>query len=262
MSLYVDNLTTQPSVIGFNNKDVKSVYFNDSFVWGEEEPWDYTDLLDTIQKKKDGIITKWPSKYSVGEKFVVPLTSASDFWGSSVVMTISKQNQNSLICRVDGASCKWFDNTDIYNYKGWINSIPRGHCQELATILPFGDNLVEKVDYYSPAFNKVSSLNSVNNTLTGSTYKATVRDKVFVASFETAPEYGLWDKSEKAYSSGMYLFDPDFYKWVQASSLNDVIYFSAAYYSSNGNYGKDIVFSNNKAIYYPQLPFTAYFEIG
>lgn len=260
MSLYVDNLTTQPSVVGFNNKDVKSVYFNDNFVWGEEEPWDYTDLLDTIQKKKDGIITKWPTKYNVGEKFVVPLTSASDFWGSSVVMTISKQNENSLICRVDGASCQWFDSSDILNYKGWINSIPRGHCQELATILPFGDNLVEQVDYYSPAIS-VKSLGA-NNTLYGSEYRTTARDKVFVASYESAREYGIWDKSTKLNPSFRYEFDPDFYKWVQASSMNDVIYFSCAYHSSSGSYGKDILFSNNQAIYYPKLPFTAYFEIG
>ena len=177
-------------------------------------------------------------------------------------MTISKQNQNSLICRVDGASCQWFDSTDILNYKGWINSIPRGHCQELATILPFGDNLVEKVDYQNPGFSKVSSLHSIYNTLNGNVTYKTVRDKVFVASYESARDYGIWDKSTKANPSGLYEFDPDFYKWVQASSLTDVEYFSAAYLSSSGSYGKSIVFSNNKAIYYPQLPFTAYFEIG
>lgn len=142
MSIYVNLADNEPLSAYFNEQDVKCIYFNGNFVWGEKEPWNYQQLLEVIEKKKNGEITEWPSEYSVGSKFIVPLTQTSDFWGDSVEVMVSKQNTNSLVFSVLGNSCYWYNPADIANYKGWYNCAPRGYCQELYELLPFKENLL------------------------------------------------------------------------------------------------------------------------
>lgn len=161
MSMYVNLANNEPLTSYFNEEDVRCIYFNGEFVWGEKEPWNYQQLLDTIEKKKNGEISKWPSEYDVGNKFVVELNNTSEYWGDSVEIMVSKHKANSLVFSVLGNSCYWFDPNNIANYKGWFNCLPREHCQELYELLPFKDNLVA---HTIPKLSTISSCGGYNST--------------------------------------------------------------------------------------------------
>ena len=57
MSIYVNLANNEPLTAYFNEQDVRCIYFNGNFVWGEKEPWNYQQLLEVIEKKKNGEIT-------------------------------------------------------------------------------------------------------------------------------------------------------------------------------------------------------------
>lgn len=80
MSFYVNN--TELNAINFNGEQVKSVYYNNRFVWGMK-PWKgwnnatWADLYDLCQAKQKGV-TDWPADVVLGKTKTLNFTSPFD----------------------------------------------------------------------------------------------------------------------------------------------------------------------------------------
>lgn len=70
-----------PSSIAYNNKDVKSVYYNgtkvwESFVWSGWDNASWEDIYNLCKAKQEGAITEWPSDIVWGMTKTVNLSTA------------------------------------------------------------------------------------------------------------------------------------------------------------------------------------------
>lgn len=259
MSLYVNNAAEQPNSIYYNGNELNTVYFNGNLVWEKVVGWQ--EIINTIEKKANGEISKWPSEYSVGSKFVIPLTGPSEFWGDSVEVMVSKQKANSLVFSVLGNSCYWYEPTDIANYKGWYNCAPRRYCQELYEILPFKNNLLP---HTIPELSTISSCGGYNSS-TKSLNISMGNTKYDVVDYVVVPAQEEYlGQSQMAYDD-VYNIITDKSLWIRPIDKDSRGQKLEVYHLRNYSYSsyRDLVLSGTYGDFTTKrFQFEGYFELG